>query len=190
MKRIDTISATKISDLSYDDIKYWLIEEIADLCNDMGQKLDDDQKQHIPTRMMLILVDKYRNWEPGKIHSIFQKGISGGYGKGMKITIALLLSWITQEDRLYRGENVSEWWNEPEISESEKQRYREISDRCAPFVRYCHDRWIDITELSKDAYFALRDRFNKYGPLEIQYELDSLPRYKSTSVFVEIKLNI
>ena len=184
MKLIDKISAIKISDISHDEIKYWLMEEVTDLCMDMGQKLVDEQKDHIPNRLFYILIDKYRNWEPGKIHSIFQKGITGAYGsKSMKLTVSLILSWITQEDRLLRGENVQNYFNEDEkIPESEKERFREVGKRCVPFIRFCHERSIDISCLSLDEYRKLRDRFNRGGEIEIMADISNLPQYKNFGI--------
>lgn len=189
MKLIDKISASKISDLSYDDVKLWLMEEIADLCADMGQKLDDEQKQHIPARMMLIFVDKYRNWEPGKIHAIFQRGITGAYGsKTTKLTVALLLSWITSEDKTLRGENVQGFiMNDEKLPQSEIDRFSEIADRCLPFIKFCDHNAVDITGLSQDEYYALRNKYNIFGESGIRSDIERLPKYRNFEISNMIK---
>jgi hypothetical protein len=188
MKLIDKISVIKMSDISHDDLKLWLIEEITDLCNDMGQKLDEDQKQHVPNRLFYILIEKYRNWEPGKIHSIFQKGIAGSYGRGIKITVALLLNWITQEDKLAKGENVHGYMPDEEITSDQKQHYEETFQRCYPFINFCHTRGIDISGLERDDYYRLRNRYNKGGESEIMADIAKLPQYKNFGTAKLIKL--
>jgi hypothetical protein len=186
MKLIDKISATKISDISHEDLKYWLIEELNDMADDFDQTLSDEQLAHIPRRMVGILTDKFRNWEPGKIHSVFQKGITGAYGKSTKITVSLILNWITAEDRLARGENVNRFYTEIE-GEKSAEYYRQVGDRCMPFIQYCHKNCIDVSSLSQSDYFELRDRFNDGGEWAVRDELDALPRYKNMEVATKFK---
>lgn len=187
MSTIDKIRELKISDIGREDLKLWLLEELDNLASDLGQKMDPDQISHIPGRMISIFQEKYRNWEAGKIHSIFQKGITGSYGKVSKITVSNLLTWITQEDRASRGENVHSFEPEPEYTKEQLKHFDETANRNLPFIKHCHENGIDLSELNYEQWRNLRDRFNRVGASEMRYELDQYPKYRNYEIVSRFK---
>lgn len=94
MKKHEQFRATKISDISKIDIQTFIEEEIFDLWNDFGQKLDKEQISHICKRLFDVLSTKYRSWHVGTIHAVFQTGLNGGYGPAHKITVKTLFQWL------------------------------------------------------------------------------------------------
>lgn len=179
---IDNISAMKIKDVDVESLQRWIAEEINSLFDDVGQKADNDQQRHIAKRLKDTFIDKYRNWEPGKIHSIFQSGITGKYGKGSKITLSTLLYWITSEDKLTRGENVSYSSQYYELSKEQKEYYKRSGDKCLPFIIFCHKNWFDVSSLTPEQYELLRDRYNNDGEQAVREDLKGLPRYTSAAI--------
>jgi len=177
----------KIRDVSEYSLKEWLLSEISTVASDFGQRLEDDQQKHIPKRLFEFLTEKYRNWDLGTIHSIFKAGVTGKYGKTSKVTVAAMLFWITSEEKLARGENVSSF---PEDNTVYRERayYNQIYEKCVPFINYCHDHWINTMDLSLEEYYNLRDRFNRLGESGVRSELERLPKYRSTSIFKEVRI--
>jgi len=165
------------------DMQNWLSEELNTLAMDFGQKLEIDQAKHIAVRLHeTLLSQKFKNWEAGKIHAIFQMGITGQYGKVSRVTYQALVSWLYAAEKTMRGENVYSEEQRTMIVRS-NEHYAEVSKRCVPFIKYCQDRNIDITGLSQAEYAAIRDRFSAYGPDSVSDELSALPRYQNYGGF-------
>jgi len=185
LKILDRISATPIRDISHDDLKIWIYDEVQDLYRDVDQKEDNDQLHHINRRLSDFLREKYRNMEAGKVHSIFQLGVTGKYGKPGRISLATLLNWITQEDKLTRGENVSQY---PDNSEPENDKdYRAIADRCIPFINFCMDLGADVSTIEDSEYYRLRNEFNRNGANSVRFELEKLPKIRNFDMAAKFK---
>lgn len=121
MKKHEQFRATKISDVSKTDVHTFIEEEIFDLWNDFGQKLDNEQITHICTRLYEVLSTKYRSWHVGTIHAVFQSGLNGGYGTAHKITVKTLFQWLGAAQKQLA--NVKSMQAE---AESERNRNRTI----------------------------------------------------------------
>lgn len=188
MKNYERISEFRLSQLSQKEIQEWLNEEITSIALDFGQKLDLDQLRHIAIRLYETLITpKFRNWEPGKIHAVFQNGVTGQYGKASRVTFQLLISWIYSAERSMRGENVSDE-RYKEFAQQSAEHYKNVADKCIPFIRYCHDMNLDVSVLSQPDYFSMRDSFNNYGPNSIAEDLAALPRYRNFGLFDLVKV--
>lgn len=190
MKIIDRISALKIKDIGMSDLKAWIEEEIYDCADDFGYSIDGTQAAHIAKRMYEILVNKYRFYEPGFVHSVIQRGIAGDYGKATKVTLSVLLHWITTADKANRGENIdglNDIWKEKVYSEAENQRFWDIADRCIPFIKHCLDKMIDVSELTREQYDNLRDRFNRKDDT-IYRDLERLPKFQTYGIADMIRI--
>lgn len=181
--RINEIADLKMNQISQRDLQNWLGEELNSLALDFGQKLEIEQARHIAMRLHeTLLGPKFRNWEAGRIHAIFQSGLTGQYGKASRVTYQTLVSWIYQAERTMRGENVYTDEQKSYIARS-NEHYNTVAKKCVPFIKYCQDRNIDITGLSQEEYSSIRDRFNAYGPDSVSEELSALPRYQNYGGF-------
>jgi len=188
------ITFIKIKDIGKEELRLWLIGELNEMISDLGQQLSDDQMSHIPNRIAQILTDKFRNWDPGKLHSIFQKGIAGSYGKTGRLSVSTILNWIFQEERLGRGENVTPGDNGiigiPHYNPEQIKRFNEIADRHIPFMIWVQDNGIDITQMDDEQMTPegrhiegpnikrLREEFNRKGASGMKGREERLPRVK------------
>lgn len=184
------LSNIKIKDISQDELKYWLLGELNELSDDLDVNIDDNQLNHIPRKMTQVLSERFKNWDTGTIHSIFQKGVSGAYGKPGRITVSMLINWITQEDKLKRGENVGAFIPMPDYPSDEVERFNRIADQHLPFMRWCMTHGVDISamdteQVTSDGRFMegfnarnLRNEFNRNGADYMVSRLPELPRVK------------
>lgn len=175
------ISLTKFKDLADEEIKNWIQEQVYNLADDYGQKLDNEQGRHIASRLLYTLKNtKLKNWEPETIYRIFQLGLTGQYGKTTRITYQVLISWLWTHERNTRSENKS-YPDTAEETEKSPGHYKKTGDKCLPFILYCHSRDIDITGLDPHQYADLRDKYNQNGPAWL--DAQNLPRYKPIGNF-------
>lgn len=94
MKKHEQYQSIRISDLSQTDVESFIEEEIFQLWNDFGQKVDVEQISHICRRLYGVLTTKYRSWYVGTIHAIFQSGLNGSFGVNHKVTVKTLFFWL------------------------------------------------------------------------------------------------
>jgi len=186
LKILDRISATKVRDISADELKIWIFEELDDLYKDVNQKEDTEQTHHISKRLSFELFDKYKNLEIGKIHAIWQSGITGKYGEPIgKISLSKLLKWINSEQKLGHGENVSQY---PDNSEPENDKdYRAIADRCIPFINFCMELGADVSTIEDSEYYRLRNEFNRNGANSVRFEVEKLPKIRNFDMAAKFK---
>lgn len=176
----------KISDIGVTDLQDWILEKVNEISDDFGQKLDDNQLEYIPRRLYHFLREKFKNWPLGNVESIFKAGVCGKYGKTGKITVSVLLYWLTTEEKTSRGENV-EKFNVQEITNENAEHYNRTAAKCMPFINYCLSQSIDISELDYNRYCSLRDRFN-FDPKETQLELERFPKLRNYDISSRIIL--
>jgi hypothetical protein len=178
MKTLDEINTIKFTDLDADRFKNWLKDELFTLADDFGQKIDNEQMTHIAFRMKEILCDKFRTWDAGTVHNIFQLGIAGQYGKAMKITVHSLVGWLYSAKSQMIQDNITHP-GDFEFGDTSKSReyYNKIADKCIPFIHWCQKNNINVSELSTEYYERLRDEFNENGEWVLMDILDELPKY-------------
>lgn len=186
------LSNIKVRDIGNDELKLWLLGELNELSDDLDVNLDDNQLNHIPRKMAQVLTERFRNWDAGTIHSIFQKGVSGAYGKPGRITVAMLINWLTSEERLKRGENVGDnGFKVLDYTHEEVVRFNHIADQHLPFMRWCVTHAVDITALDDHPCYDasgrlieganarnLREQFNRYGAEYMSRMIPDLPKMK------------
>lgn len=188
MYTIDEISTTKIKDVDITRLKIWIQDEVYSTADDFGQKLDDEQAKHIGSRLYYVLTTKYKNWEVGIIHSIFQKGISGQYGKtASKVTVSNILNWLISEEKLKHTENGTVGFQIEEITDS--KRFDVNMNKHMKFIRWCQEKNIDVSQLDEidtnmlsDHYYhdslkitKLREKYNQSTEAEMELLLPTLP---------------
>jgi hypothetical protein len=106
--KYEDIKHMRISDLNEDDFKIWIMDELTDLMNDCGQKIDNDMLIHSVRRLRGVLfLGKYRSWYVGDVHATFQVGLSGAYGMFTKVTVKSLLQFLNQAQRQLTNKNVN-----------------------------------------------------------------------------------
>lgn len=179
MKDFGNLFLTKVRDVNFTLMNEWLSYEILSLADDFGQKLEKEQATHISYRMKDILYEKYKNWDIGEIHSIFQLGMSGVYGKYSKVTVQSLVSWLISADKQKRGENVNNvfGFEEQPLTEEDKRRFQESFDRCFPFIKFCEERNIDVSNVDLQEYYELRNFFNENGIRKTETRMENYPKY-------------
>jgi hypothetical protein len=96
--KYEEIKATKISDLPELTVKKWIMDEISDLANDFGQKIDNETNIYIARRLYDVLTNRFRSWYVGDVHACFQTGLTGGYGKFSKVTVQTLLYFLKRAE--------------------------------------------------------------------------------------------
>ena len=185
MRIYDQIKDIDIKNLDHERLQRWITDEIEQLADDYGQNIDSEQVIHISKRLKGLFIDsKIKNWSVASIHSIFQNGINGIYGKSGKITFHLLNSWIWSYDRNSRSENKS---NNDVLPNDEKDHeyYKKKSMEWIPFIRFCQDKCIAVHELTEAQHMDLKERFHKKGPQSIEFDT-SIPRYSLNGTKVNI----
>lgn len=186
MKIYEKFRDVSVRNMSVVDLQSWLVEEIYDLAADVGQNMTEQPQEvkHIANRILNIFTDtekKYRGWAIGKIHNIFQLGLSGSLGKtSSKITVQLLLMWITTWEKSQKGENVTPFSYPENAGKQSKpdSYYHETAIKNISFIRWCQRYCVDVDAANVD-YNDLREKFNKMGERIATRELlPGLPRYK------------
>lgn len=194
------LSNIKVRDIGNDELKLWFLGELNELADDLDVSIDESQLNHIPRKMSQVLLERFRNWEVGTIHSVFQKGISGAYGKPGRLTVSMLINWLTQEEKLKRGENISDDnFYSLGISKDEVSRYNKIADKHLPFMRWCATHSIDINAIDEPTYDSmgrlmegnnarkLRNDFNNYGSDYLSNLIPNLPKLKYSTITYHLR---
>ena len=202
MSTIEEIKTYKVKDLDFDRMKRWLSDEIFSLADDFGQKLDIEQAKHIANRLKYTLTaenSKFRNWGVWDVHTTFQKGLTGAFGKSSKVTFQILVNWLWSEERARRGENVNT--QDPFDKESMRQtdEDKRRSKRYLPFLKWCLLYNVDINKLCElkeqpagvvnTHYETWVDEFHAIGPemMNVRH-LPNFPRLKN--VYESISQNL
>jgi hypothetical protein len=178
MKIIDQIFAIPFSTLDSERFNLWLTDEILQLGDDFGQRLDDEQGKHIARRMKEILSDKFRTWDAGTVHAIFQTGLSGSYGKVSKVTVHTLTGWLYSARQQMIQDNVTRPHNEDNTEYKSREHYSWTADQCIPFIRWCMKNDIDVSHVDSVQYDRLRAMFNEGDEFAMMGIIDTLPRMK------------
>lgn len=182
----------KIADLDQSSIYNWILDQVYTLAHDYGQNITTEEVKHITSRLIWFLNEKKRNAELGEIHSIFQNGIAGVYGKTIsKVTYANLVQWIIAADRQKIGSNISTGYDPSALPEDDP-RYTRIMQGYKPFMDWCNKHDIDVSQLDdidisrmKDRdYFEslritqLRREFHERGESGMDHMIPSLPKLR------------
>jgi hypothetical protein len=177
MKIIDQIFAIPFSTLDSERFNLWLTDEILQLGDDFGQRVDDAQGKHIAHRMKEILTDKFRTWDAGTVHAIFQNGIAGSYGKATKVTVHVLTGWLYSARQQMIQENVTHPHNNEDNTEyKSREYYNRTAEKCLPFIRWCIDNDIDASRIESAQYDRLQTMFNEGDEFAMMGIVDKLPR--------------
>lgn len=177
MKIIDQIFAIPFSTLDSERFNLWLTDEILQLGDDFGQRLDDEQGKHIARRMKEILSDKFRTWDAGTVHAIFQTGLSGSYGKVSKVTVHTLTGWLYSARQQMIQDNVTRPHNDEDTTAyKSREYYNRTADKCLPFIRWCIENDIDASRIESAQYDRLQTMFNEGDEFAMMGIVDKLPR--------------
>jgi len=183
MKILNEISVIKFADLDSDRFKSWLTDEIVTLAEDFGQKFTETaegkhQLEHIAFRMKEILCDKFRTWDAGTVHNIFQMGIAGQYGRAIKMTVHTLVGWLYSAKTQMIQDNIThpQYFDSGDTSKT-SEYFNKVADKCLPFICWCERHKINVSELSQEYYKQLRDEFNDSGEWVLLDILEELPKY-------------
>lgn len=90
----EEIKHLKINEIDRIRLNAWVESEIVSLANDYDSKLDDVTLAHTCKRFRDVLVYQYGEWEAGTIHAVLQNGLSGVYGKFVKVNVQSLMIWL------------------------------------------------------------------------------------------------
>ena len=147
MKKHEQFRSTKLKDVSRADIHTFIEEEVFDLWNDFGQRLDNEQIEHICRRLYDVLSTKYLSWHIGTIHAVFQTGLNGGYGISHKITVKTLFSWLgSAQKQLINMKSM-----EAEDDSNRKSRVDfDPDDPTAQFIAWATSNWICLEFVDPD----------------------------------------
>lgn len=190
MRNVELI---KIADLDQTSIYNWILDQVYTLAHDYGQNITTEEVKHITSRLIWFLNEKKRNAELGEIHSIFQNGISGVYGKTIsKVTYANLVQWIIAADRQKIGSNISTGYDPSALPEDDP-RYTRIMQEHKPFIDWCMKHDIDVSQLDdidisrmqdRDYFLSLRitqlrREFLERGEHGMEHMIPSLPKIQN-----------
>ena len=123
MTKLEQYREVKICDLPEIDFKVWVMDEITSLINDCGQSINDDILEHTARRLYEKLKTVYRSWSVGDVHSVFQVGLSGGYGSFRRITVQALFIWLKVAQNQRGNIQVAET-----ISNNNSEKYSCVAD--------------------------------------------------------------
>lgn len=183
----------KISDVSSKDIYDWILDQVYTLAHDFGQNITSEEVKHITSRLVWYLNEKKRNAFLGDIHSIFQQGVSGMFGKTIsKVTYANLVQWITASDRQKIGSNVS-FGYVPSSLPDDDPRYDRIMQNHKPFIDWCMKHDIDVSQLEEINPAMMSDRdyvqslrvtqlrreFFEKGESGMEHLIPALPKFRN-----------
>jgi hypothetical protein len=187
------IELRKIADLDRESMYNWILDQVYTLAHDYGQNITTEEVKHITSRLIWFLTEKKRNACLGEIHSIFQQGISGMFGKTIsKVTYANLVQWITASDRQKIGSNMSSGYDPSNMPEDDP-RYDRIMQEHKPFIYWCMKHDIDVSQLDDIDISRMQDRdyvqslritqlrreFFEKGEAGMEHLIPALPKLRS-----------
>jgi len=146
-KMYNRIKDLLIRDLPDSDLKVWIMDELIELINDLGQKVDDDILTHTAARFLEILKQSYGFWIVADVHSALKLGLTEKYGKFYKVSVKSLLQFMAgaNRDRMNRYASQAE-----EENDEQRKDWHYYQNRTANFIAWASSNMICLDFLNPD----------------------------------------